>query len=148
MTIFDEFRQQNFVETAKKTAEDCRFLLYKTSIKNFLFVKSALLIYNHKKRCGMEKRDLALNRKILEYLVTIGIQPKLSGFEYLRLAIKLVMQNKNYLTNITKMLYPEIVQAGRGRKNEAVHLDPAYLVHARHDRPLPLNKAMRPPDRL
>ena len=54
----------------------------------------------------MEKKDLALNKKILEYLVTIGIQPKLSGFEYLRLAIKLVMQNKNYLANITKMLYP------------------------------------------
>ena len=110
MTIFDEFRQQNFIEIAKKTAEDCRFLLYKTSIKNFLFVKSALLIYNHNKRCDMEKRDLALNRKILQYLVTIGIQPKLSGFEYLRLAIKLVMQNKNYLTNITKMLYPEIAE--------------------------------------
>lgn len=58
----------------------------------------------------MEKRDLALNKKILEYLVTIGIQPKLSGFEYLRLAIKFVMRNKNYLVNITKMLYPEIAE--------------------------------------
>ena len=59
---------------------------------------------------GIGISGFLLRKKILEYLVTIGIQPKLSGFEYLRLAIKLVMQNKNYLANITKMLYPEIAE--------------------------------------
>ncbi len=56
----------------------------------------------------MEKKELELNKKILDYLIAIGISPKLTGFEYLRLAIKLVIKDKSYLSNITKKLYPEI----------------------------------------
>ncbi len=56
----------------------------------------------------MEKKELEKKKKILDYLIAIGISPKLTGFEYLRLAIKLVIKDKSYLSNITKKLYPEI----------------------------------------
>ena len=58
----------------------------------------------------MKNQHFYTNKKILEYLVIIGIKPKLSGFEYLRCAIKLVLSNNEYLCNITKMLYPEIAK--------------------------------------
>ena len=45
-----------------------------------------------------------------EYLVTIGIPPKLTGFEYLKLAVALVVENPRMLDNVTKRLYPKIAE--------------------------------------
>lgn len=45
----------------------------------------------------------------LEYqLMDMGFEPCFRGFEYLKEAIILVRQDRQYLYNITKMLYPEI----------------------------------------
>lgn len=58
----------------------------------------------------MEKKEFIVEQLTTDYLISIGVPAKLSGFEYLRLAVKLVVANPRMLDNITKMLYPKIAE--------------------------------------
>ena len=49
-----------------------------------------------------------INTLISAILLDIGINPRLAGFDYLKTAIKLVYDDRTYLRNATKKLYPEI----------------------------------------
>ncbi len=58
----------------------------------------------------MDKRTNYIDKKVTDYLVSIGISAKLSGFEYLRLAVKFVVESPKLLDNVTKMLYPKVAE--------------------------------------
>ncbi len=58
----------------------------------------------------MDKKTYYVDKKSTEYLVTIGISPKLSGFEYLKHAISLVVAEPRILDNVTKRLYPKVAE--------------------------------------
>lgn len=44
------------------------------------------------------------------HLLSKGIKPHIKGFDYLASAIILCQNNKSYLHNLTKHLYPEIAK--------------------------------------
>lgn len=55
-----------------------------------------------------------LEKVVSKLLREIGVAPSLKGYDYLRIAIILTMENKElYLHNVTKALYPDIAK----RKN-------------------------------
>ncbi len=58
----------------------------------------------------MDKKTYYIDKKCTEYLLAIGIPAKLSGFEYLRIAVKLVVENPKVLDNVTKRLYPQVAE--------------------------------------
>lgn len=58
----------------------------------------------------MDKRTNYIEKKVTEYLLSVGISAKLSGFEYLRLAVTMVVENPRILDNVTKMLYPSVAE--------------------------------------
>lgn len=51
-----------------------------------------------------------MENKIRRLLMSIGIDPALSGYEYLVDAVGICYQDRKYLRQITKMLYPCIAQ--------------------------------------
>lgn len=55
-----------------------------------------------------EEKDLEV--KILNLLKEIGIPTHILGYNYLGIAIKLVLEDKEYADRITKKLYPEIAK--------------------------------------
>lgn len=52
-----------------------------------------------------------LEKVVSKLLREIGVAPSLKGYDYLRIAIILTMENKEqYLHNVTKALYPDIAK--------------------------------------
>ncbi len=51
-----------------------------------------------------------LNSRITDMLINTGIQPHLSGFDYLRTAVALGYDDKDYVYKMTKKLYPELAK--------------------------------------
>lgn len=58
------------------------------------------------------KRPTAKNRsmdeKIRNIFITVGIPPHIKGYQYLREAIKMTIDNPEIINSITKTLYPEV----------------------------------------
>lgn len=51
-----------------------------------------------------------METKISEKLMAKGITPNLRGFYYLKEAVNLVIDDRDYLFSLTKRLYPEIAK--------------------------------------
>ena len=54
-----------------------------------------------------EKNTTKLDKQLME----LGFEPCYRGFNYLNVAIQIIRQDREYLYNITKKLYPEIAKA-------------------------------------
>lgn len=60
---------------------------------------------------GKEISEGNLEEIVSKLLREIGVAPSLKGYDYLRIAIILTMENKEqYLHNVTKALYPDIAK--------------------------------------
>lgn len=60
---------------------------------------------------GKEISEENLEEIVSKLLREIGVAPSLKGYDYLRIAIILTMENKEqYLHNVTKALYPDIAK--------------------------------------
>lgn len=51
-----------------------------------------------------------IEKEIFNLFKEIGILPNLSGYEYLKTAVKLVCEDKEMKIGITKKLYPEVAK--------------------------------------
>ncbi len=56
---------------------------------------------------------------IRKYLKELGVPQNLLGYEYLVTAIELAIDDKKYIHNITKMLYPEIAKRHKTKPTRA-----------------------------
>lgn len=52
----------------------------------------------------------AVDQRIMEILLALGMPPHLKGYPYLREAVKMAIQDPTYIYNITKRLYPDIAE--------------------------------------
>lgn len=60
---------------------------------------------------GKEISEGNLEEIVSKLLREIGVAPSLKGYDYLRIAIIITMENKEqYLHNVTKALYPDIAK--------------------------------------
>ncbi len=59
---------------------------------------------------GNKARAKLIEEQITNVFLTIGIPAHIKGYQYLREAIKLTIDNPTYINNITKELYPAIAQ--------------------------------------
>ena len=56
------------------------------------------------------EKNKTLDKYIDHLLHELGIQTKLKGFEYIKIALKLFIENPKYKDNITTNLYPKIAK--------------------------------------
>ena len=58
-----------------------------------------------------EEKKLTLDKYLDWLLHELGIQSKLKGYTYIKLALKLCIEDQKYKNNITTYLYPEIAKS-------------------------------------
>lgn len=56
------------------------------------------------------RRNYEVDRKLMDIFLSIGISAHLQGYHYLKESVKLIMENPNYLSGITKVMYPKIAE--------------------------------------
>lgn len=57
------------------------------------------------------KKDLDLEALVTEFIHELGVPAHIKGYQYLRTAIMMVVENMDMLNFITKQLYPDIAKA-------------------------------------
>ena len=55
--------------------------------------------------------ERSLDEKITSIFLTVGIPAHIKGYQYLRAAIKMVMEDRGLINKITKELYPKVAAA-------------------------------------
>ncbi len=56
----------------------------------------------------VEIKRSSLDEKISKIFITVGIPPHIKGYNYLREAVKMAVNNPDVINNVTKQLYPRI----------------------------------------
>lgn len=54
------------------------------------------------------KKSVEIDKRIMDIFLSIGISAHLQGYHYLRESIKLIMEHPDYISSITKVMYPKI----------------------------------------
>ena len=95
----------------------CELSLLKERVMEFLknnFVKmksDAPKVYEESSRVGLRSpRNKQLEEKITNIFITVGIPAHIKGYQFLREAIKMAIDNPEIINSITKKLYPSIAE--------------------------------------
>lgn len=56
------------------------------------------------------EQKVMLDRRVSDLLVRLGVRPNLKGYQYLRVAVKLCLNDREELDGITKRLYPSVAR--------------------------------------
>lgn len=56
----------------------------------------------------MENNYNNYTKKIIEVLKDVGVPANLKGYEYLKVAINAVLNDRTYMDQVTKRLYPDV----------------------------------------
>ncbi|MGN0162081.1 MAG: sporulation initiation factor Spo0A C-terminal domain-containing protein [Candidatus Ornithomonoglobus sp.] len=67
-------------------------------------------------------KEMSTDRLVTEYIEELGVPAHTKGYNYLKTAIIMVVNNIDLLNNITKLLYPEIA---RIYQTESSRIEPA-----------------------
>lgn len=62
--------------------------------------------FEERVRNGEVSRNVVLDKRIMDIFLSIGIPAHLQGYHYLRESIKLIIDHPEYISSITKMMYP------------------------------------------
>ena len=54
--------------------------------------------------------QMSLDKKISNIFITIGVPPHIKGYQYLREAIKICINDTEIISSITKRLYPDVAK--------------------------------------
>ncbi|MGN0960676.1 MAG: sporulation initiation factor Spo0A C-terminal domain-containing protein [Christensenellales bacterium] len=54
------------------------------------------------------KKNNEIDKRLMDIFLSIGISAHLQGYHYLRESIKLIMEHPDYISSITKLMYPKI----------------------------------------
>ena len=73
-------------------------------------VKDILFDYDTAKAVAKPEFDKEIEEKITNIFITVGIPAHIKGYQFLREAIKLSMENPDIINSITKKLYPSIAE--------------------------------------
>jgi len=73
-------------------------------------VKDILFDFDTKKAVAKPEFDKEIEEKITNIFITVGIPAHIKGYQFLREAIKLSMENPDIINSITKKLYPSIAE--------------------------------------
>ena len=61
-------------------------------------------------RAAVKPKNRSLEEKISNIFITVGIPAHIKGYQFLREAIKLAIDNPEIINSITKKLYPEVAE--------------------------------------
>ena len=67
-------------------------------------------IFDSEELTGKHSFDKDIDEKITNIFITVGIPAHIKGYQFLREAIKLSMENPDIINSITKKLYPSIAE--------------------------------------
>lgn len=68
------------------------------------------LAKNEDKLVMKDNCNIYVDKRIMEIFLSIGISAHLQGYQYLKEAIKLVMQEPECINSVTKTMYPRIAE--------------------------------------
>ena len=54
------------------------------------------------------KKNNEIDKRLMDIFLSIGISAHLQGYHYLRESIKLIMEHPDYISSMTKVMYPKI----------------------------------------
>lgn len=57
---------------------------------------------------GEVSKDSIIDKRIMDIFLSIGIPAHLQGYHYLRESIKLIIDHPEYISSITKIMYPRV----------------------------------------
>ena len=84
-------------------ATDCEAQLRKASLK-------LLQEYEVSRSSASASKQPSLKMRITQSIHEIGVPAHIKGYEYLRYAIQLVVEDKRLINNVTKELYPMVAK--------------------------------------
>ena len=79
-----------------------------------------VLTFGQQKNSAEQVRS-NMEGRLTELFIQFGIRPKLKGYQYLRTAILLCMENREELDGITKRLYPSVAKIHRTSSDRVEH---------------------------
>lgn len=66
--------------------------------------------FEERVRMGEISKSTMLDKKIMDIFLSIGIPAHLQGYHYLRESIKLIIDHPEYISSITKIMYPRVAE--------------------------------------
>ena len=79
-------------------------------MKPFRFEQLDARITETMRESGVRVRNKSLEEKITNIFITVGIPAHIKGYQFLREAIKMAIDNPDVINSITKRLYPEVAR--------------------------------------
>lgn len=79
-------------------------------MKPFRFEQLDARITETMRESGVRVRNKSLEEKITNIFITVGIPAHIKGYQFLREAIKMAIDNPGVINSITKRLYPEVAR--------------------------------------
>lgn len=92
---------------SKAMSEGANYYMIKPVDKNVL-QKRIVELFETEQSPAPAAKNKALEEKITNIFITVGIPAHIKGYQYLREAIKLAIDNPDIINSITKKLYPAI----------------------------------------
>lgn len=94
---------------AKAISEGAHYFMIKP-VETALLEKRIFELANDKKSVTKISKNKFLEEKITNIFITVGIPAHIKGYQYLREAIKMSIENPDIINSITKKLYPSIAE--------------------------------------
>ncbi len=104
VVVLSALSQDTFIKRAEAVGADY-YLIKPCSVKTLSSVIEDLLT---PKRKETKPADRAIEERITNIFITVGIPAHIKGYQFLREAIKMAVDNPDVINSITKRLYPEV----------------------------------------
>lgn len=104
--VLSSITLDNFVEKAMEIG--CDAFLSKTTTKDLVYKRMIESLEPKSKSQIKTSKNRALDEKISNIFITVGIPAHIKGYQFLREAIKMAIDNPEIINSITKQLYPSI----------------------------------------
>ena len=108
--VLSALSSETFIKKAMNMGVD--YYMLKPISEEVLAKRVNDLIYAEENALTVSKTDSSkeIEEKITNIFITVGIPAHIKGYQFLREAIKLAMENPDIINSITKRLYPSIAE--------------------------------------
>ena len=108
--VLSALSSETFIKKAMNMGVD--YYMLKPISEEVLAKRVNDLIYAEENALTISKTDSSkeIEEKITNIFITVGIPAHIKGYQFLREAIKLAMENPDIINSITKRLYPSIAE--------------------------------------
>lgn len=108
--VLSSLKNDGFIQKAVESGAD--YYMLKPAISDILIKRAKELLDSNQIQIGTvaqkSQKTKAIEEKLSNIFITIGIPAHIKGYQFLREAIKMAMKEPNIINSITGQLYPSI----------------------------------------